>query len=82
MHLPTHLPLLMHALVLLLPALVLLLQVCPAYQSHSLRCLSSPVQGDDSLFKAKFCVAYQSMSTIGFQFPADYAAIAPQFVLS
>lgn len=44
--------------------------------------LPPPAQGDDSLFKAKFCVAYQSMSTIGFQFPADYAAIAPQFVLS
>jgi hypothetical protein len=40
------------------------------------------MQGDDSLFKAKFCVAYQAMSTIGFQFPADYAAVAPNFVLS
>ena len=41
-----------------------------------------PLQGDDSLFKSKFCVAYQAMSTIGFQFPADYASVAPLFVMS
>ena len=40
------------------------------------------LQGDDSLFKSKFCVAYQAMSTIGYQFPADYAAVASTFVLS
>ena len=40
------------------------------------------LQGDDSLFKSKFCFAYQAMSTIGYQFPADYAAVAPTFVLS
>lgn len=40
------------------------------------------LQGDDSLFKSKFCLSYQAMSTIGFQFPADYAAVAANFILS
>jgi hypothetical protein len=40
------------------------------------------LQGDDSLFKSKFCFAYQAMSTIGYQFPADYATVAPTFLLS
>ncbi len=47
-----------------------------------LRWLLPPLQGDDSLFKSKFCVAYQTMSTIGYQFPADYETVAPTFVLS
>ncbi len=49
-----------------------------------LRWLSLSLQGDDSLFKSKFCVAYQAMSTIGYQFPApaDYAAVASTFVMS
>ena len=47
-----------------------------------LRWLVLVLQGDDSLFKSKFCAAYQAMSTIGYQFPADYAAVAPTFVLS
>lgn len=40
------------------------------------------LQGDDSLFKSKFCLAYQAMSTIGYQFPVDYADVAKYFVLS
>jgi hypothetical protein len=40
------------------------------------------LQGDDTLFKNKFCGAYQAMSTIGYNFPTDYDAVAPSFIMS
>jgi hypothetical protein len=39
------------------------------------------LSGDDSLFKAKFCQAFQAMGTIGLNMPTDYDAVAIQFLI-
>jgi hypothetical protein len=36
---------------------------------------------DDSLFKKKFCQAYQAMGTIGYTFPSDYSTTAANFMI-